>query len=65
MALLTRIVTQSQPLLDGDEKTVLDCVYSIIPIAREILKRKGCQCVAFTKIAVLVLNQVVRPFTAK
>jgi hypothetical protein len=65
MALLTRIVTQSQPLLDGDEKTVLDSVYSIIPITREILKRKGCQCVAFTKIAVLVLNQVVRPFTAK
>ena len=28
------------------------------------LRRKGRDCVQFTKIAVVVLNQVVRPFTA-
>ena len=31
----------------------------------EILRRKGRGCVEFTKIAVIVLNQVVRHFTAK
>ena len=41
MALLTRIITQSQPLSDGDEKTALNSVYSIISITREILMRMG------------------------
>ena len=63
--LLTRITTQSLPLSDGDEKTALDSVYSIFPITREILKRKGRQCTEFSKVAIPVLNQVVRPFTAK
>jgi hypothetical protein len=63
--LLTRITTQCLPLSDGDEKTALDSVYSIFPITREILKRKGRQCTEFSKIAIPVLNQVVRPFTAK
>ena len=31
----------------------------------EIIKRHGRDCFEFTKIAVVVLNQVVRPFTAK
>ena len=43
----------------------MDSVYSIFPTTREILKRKGRQCVGFTKIAIPVLNQIVRPFTAK
>lgn len=63
--LLTRITTQNLPFSDGDEKTALDSVYSIFPTTREILKRKGRQCVGFTKIAIPVLNQIVRPFTAK
>lgn len=63
--LLTRITTQSLPFSDGDEKTALDSVYSIFPITREILKRKGRQCVGFTKVAIPVLNQIIRPFTAK
>jgi hypothetical protein len=63
--LLTRIATQ--PLLSehGDEKTALDSVYKLFEITREILRRNGRECVQFTKIAVIVLNQVVRPFTAK
>jgi len=63
--LLTRITTQSLPFSYGDEKTALDSVYSIFPITREILKRKGRQCTEFSKVAIPVLNQVVRPFTAK
>ena len=63
--LLTRITTQ--PLLEeeGDEKTAPDSVYSIFPITREILREKGWKAENFTKISIIVLNQIVRPFTAK
>ena len=63
--LLTRIATQPLPEFDGDEKTALDSVHSLFAITREILRRHGPKCVQFTKIAVIVLNQIVRPFTAK
>ena len=63
--MLTRIVTQPLPAEHGDEKTALESVYSLFATTREILRRKGRDCVQFTKIAVVVLNQVVRPFTAK
>jgi hypothetical protein len=63
--LLTRITTQSLAAEDGDEKAALDSIYSLFPITREIIKRKGRHCIEFTKIAVVVLNQIVRPFTAK
>lgn len=63
--MLTRIVTQPLPESDGDEKSALDSVHALFGITREILRRKGRDCVQFTKIAVIVLNQIVRPFTAK
>lgn len=63
--MLTRIVTQPLPTEHGDEKTALDSVHALFGITREILKRKGRESVQFSKIAVVVLNQVVRPFTAK
>ncbi len=63
--MLTRIVTQPLPEEHGDEKTALDSVFSLFGTTREILRRKGRDCVQFTKIAVVVLNQVVRPFTAQ
>lgn len=63
--MLTRIVTQPLPAEHGDEKTALDSVHALFGITREILKRKGRESVQFSKIAVVVLNQVVRPFTAK
>ena len=63
--MLTRIVTQPLPQEHGDEKTALDSVFSLFGITREILRRKGRECVQFTKLAVIVLNQIVRPFTAK
>jgi len=63
--LLTRIATQ--PLNDshGDEKTALESVYSLFSITRQIIKENGRGCIEFTKIAVVVLNQIIRPFTAK
>jgi len=63
--MLTRIATQPLPTDHGDEKTVLNSVYALFGITREILRRQGRDCVRFTKIAVVVLNQIVRPFTAK
>ena len=63
--MLTRIVTQPLPYNVGDDKTALDSVYSLFPITREILRQHGRGTIEFTKVAVPVLNQVVRPFTAK
>ena len=63
--MLTRIVTQPLPSEAGDEKTALDSVYSLFSSTREILRRRGRGTIQFSKVAIPVLNQVVRPFTAK
>jgi len=63
--MLTRIVTQPLAVTDGDEQTALDSVNALFGITREILRSKGRDCIEFSKIAVIVLNQIVRPFTAK
>ena len=63
--MLTRIVTQPLPASVGDEQTALDSVHSLFPTTREILRRRGKGTVQFSKVAIPVLNQVVRPFTAK
>jgi len=63
--LLTRITTQRLPMESGDEKTALDSVYSLFPTTRSILKERGRDCQEFSKIAIIVLNQIIRPFTAK
>ena len=63
--LLTRITTQPLPIEHGDEKTALDSVYSLFETTREVIREHGPECINFTKIAIVVLNQVIRPFTAK
>ena len=63
--MLTRIVTQPLPSEAGDEKTALDSVYALFGITREILRRRGRDTMQFSKVAIPVLNQVVRPFSAK
>jgi len=63
--MLTRIVTQPLQREHGSEQTALESVYSMFPTTREILKKHGPKCVTFSKIAIPVLNQIVRPFTAK
>lgn len=63
--LLTRITTQALPADQGDEKSALDSVYAIFPLTREILRRHRSGCGEFAKLAIPVLNQIVRPFTAK
>ena len=63
--MLTRITTQPLPSGVGDEKTALDSVYSLFAATREILRRRGRKTIQFSKVAVPMLNQIVRPFTAK
>jgi hypothetical protein len=63
--LLTRVTTQHLAPEDGDEKTALDSVHVIFPLTREILRRQGSGCGEFAKLAIPVLNQIIRPFTAK
>ncbi len=63
--MLTRIVTQPLPAEVGDEQTALDSVYSLFATTREILRTEGRDAIQFSKVAIPVLNQVVRPFTAK
>ena len=63
--MLTRIVTQPLPAEAGDEKTALDSIYSLFPTTREILRRRGRKTIKFSRIAIPVLNQIVRPFTSK
>lgn len=63
--LLTRVTTQGLAPEDGDEKTALDSVHALFPLTREILRRHGSGCGEFAKLAIPVLNQIIRPFTAK
>lgn len=63
--MLTRIATQPLSEEHGDELTALESIYELFGITREILRRQGRECIEFSKIAVIVLNQIVRPFTAK
>ncbi len=63
--MLTRVVTQPLPYNLGDDQTALDSVYSLFPVTREILRSRGRSTIRFSMIAIPVLNQLVRPFTAK
>ena len=63
--MLTRVVTQRIPAGSGDEKTALDSIYSLFPTTRTILKQHGRKADRFARLAIVVLNQMVRPFTAR
>ncbi len=63
--MLTRVATQHLKPEHGDEGTALDSIYRLFGLTREIIKTHGRDCIEFTKIAIVVLNQVIRPFTAE
>ncbi|MCA9698722.1 MAG: patatin-like phospholipase family protein, partial [Myxococcales bacterium] len=52
-------------LRTGEEKSALDSVHSLFELTRETLAAEGDACAGFAEIAATVLNEVVRPFTAK
>ena len=63
--LLTRIATQPLPREHGDEQAALDSVHKLFELTRDILHKHGPGCGVFAKVAIPVLNQIIRPFTAK
>ncbi len=63
--LLTRIATQPLASDHGIEQTALESLYALFPTTRQVLCRNTYKCQEFAKIAVVVLNQIVRPFTAR
>jgi len=63
--LITRITTQSLPKEDGNEQAALESIYSLFPLTRDILKKYGRDAQEFAKLAIVVLNQIIRPFTTK
>ena len=63
--LLTRVTTQYLAPEHGDEQAALESVHQLFPLTREILKRNGSGAGEFAKLAIPVLNQIIRPFTAK
>jgi hypothetical protein len=63
--LLTRVTTQNLLPEEGDEGAALSSAYQLFPLTREILRRNGSSCGEFAKLAIPVLNQIIRPFTAK
>ena len=63
--LLTRITTQALKPEEGVEKTALESIHSLFKTTRDILKHYGRKCISFSKVAIIVLNQIIRPFTSK
>lgn len=63
--LLTRITTQPLPEDEGVEGAALESVYAVFGLTREAIRRHGRGCTEFARLAIVILNQVIRPFTAK
>ena len=63
--MITTVLTQRLDSEHGIEDAALTSVYKIFQNTRDILIRHGRNAQRFSKIAVVVLNQIVRPFTAK
>lgn len=63
--LMTRITTQRLPEEHGIEEAALESIHKIFELTRVTLKVHGRKAENFTRIAIIVLNQVIRPFTSK
>lgn len=63
--LITRVATQHLEPEEGDEAVAVKSIADMFPLTRSTIKHNGRHCINFTRIAVVVLNQKVRPFTAK
>ena len=63
--MLTRTATQYLEPEHGDEKTALDSIFKLFSLTRNIIKSHKRDCIEFAKIAIIILNQKIRPFTAK
>jgi hypothetical protein len=63
--LITRVSTQRLDPKEGDEAAALASIHALFDLTRSTIKHYGRPCINFTRIAVVVLNQKIRPFAAK
>ena len=63
--LITRVATQHMMPEEGDEASALNSVHKLFSLTRDTIKNNGRSCINFTRIAVVMLNQKVRPFTSR
>ncbi len=63
--LITRVATQGLEPDEGDEPAALESIHDLFALTRSTIKHYGRHSINFTRIAVVVLNQKIRPFTAK
>ncbi len=63
--LRTRITTQKLHFLDGDEGSALTSVFNVFAPTRELLKKQGLKAHRSAALVETILNDVIRPFTAK
>ena len=63
--LITRITTQELKDDEGNDKSALDSVYSLFPLAREYMHKHGVRSANTATLLRAFLNQKVRCFTAK
>ncbi|MDR2043185.1 MAG: hypothetical protein LBQ15_02245 [Clostridium sp.] len=63
--LITRSALQALSDEQGDEQAALASIYSLFAMTRDILREYGRKGQAFSKIALIVMNQILRPFTTK
>ena len=63
--LITRVAVIELPEDIGNEKAALESIYSLFSSTRSLLKTYGRKGQSFSKFAVIILNQIIRPFTTK
>ncbi|BAF73053.1 hypothetical protein [Sulfurovum sp. NBC37-1] len=61
----TRITTQELGDEEGDEVTALQSIYTLFQLTRDLLKKYGRHAPDFSRIALFIINEEVRPFTGK
>ena len=61
----TRIITQDLNENEGDETSALESIAKLFQLTRDVLKKYGRHSPDFSRIALFILNEEVRPFTAK
>ena len=63
--LITRVTTQDIDHAQGDDATALSSVFAVFRSTRQLIKDSGPESIEFAKVAVVVLNYVLRPFLSK
>ena len=61
----TRITTQELADEEGDEVTALQSIYALFQLTRDVLKKYGRHAPDFSRIALFIINEEIRPFTGK